>query len=344
MTTTRPPDAPVPVPARVPARAQVRARVPVPAPVRLRFGGRRRVPVRGDLRLGFRRRRGFRLGARGRRTPMSAAGDSVVLSAGLDSPGTVTSGPDDAGEDDHHAAAGRRCGLLGRRGARRDQHSAGRHAGEQSGDGAWAGTHGPTLPSPVSGFGTFARRGRCESGGGSVAHYCGQDVRAAIAGDGRRGRQHQMRMTEVGNCHDARHAGPGPAAQQAQQMQAEMERAQASLAEAEVTGSAGSGLVTAVVNGSGDLLRLRIDPSVVDPADVETLEDLSSPPCTTPAGRPRTWPAPRWARSPARWTCPRWGCRAGPARLRCPGPVDQDFDDDRRMTNGRRRDGRRRTR
>jgi DNA-binding YbaB/EbfC family protein len=61
---------------------------------------------------------------------------------------------------------------------------------------------------------------------------------------------------------------------QAQQMQASMERAQASLAEAEVTGSAGNGLVTAVVNGSGDLLRIRIDPSIVDPADVETLEDL----------------------------------------------------------------------
>jgi len=61
---------------------------------------------------------------------------------------------------------------------------------------------------------------------------------------------------------------------QAQQMQANMERAQATLAEAEVTGSAGSGLVTAVVNGAGDLLRIRIDPSVVDPADVETLEDL----------------------------------------------------------------------
>ena len=60
----------------------------------------------------------------------------------------------------------------------------------------------------------------------------------------------------------------------AQQMQAEMERAQSSLAEAEVTGTASGGLVTAVVNGSGDLLRIRIDPSVVDPTDVETLEDL----------------------------------------------------------------------
>ena len=61
---------------------------------------------------------------------------------------------------------------------------------------------------------------------------------------------------------------------QAQQMQAEMERAQASLTEQEVTGTAGGGLVTAVLNGGGDLLSLSIDPSVVDPTDVETLEDL----------------------------------------------------------------------
>ncbi len=61
---------------------------------------------------------------------------------------------------------------------------------------------------------------------------------------------------------------------QAQQMQAEMERAQASLSEQEVTGTAGGGLVTAVLNGGGELLRLSIDPSVVDPNDVETLEDL----------------------------------------------------------------------
>lgn len=66
----------------------------------------------------------------------------------------------------------------------------------------------------------------------------------------------------------------GQLLQQAQQMQAEMERAQASLAESEVTGSASGGLVTVVVNGSGDLLRIRIDPSVVDPAELETLEDL----------------------------------------------------------------------
>ena len=60
----------------------------------------------------------------------------------------------------------------------------------------------------------------------------------------------------------------------AQRMQADMERAQASLAEARVTGSAGGGLVRADVNGSGELLGLFIDPSVVDPDDTETLADL----------------------------------------------------------------------
>lgn len=60
----------------------------------------------------------------------------------------------------------------------------------------------------------------------------------------------------------------------AQQLQADMERAQASLADTEVTGSAGGGLVTAVLTGSGELRAVHIDPSVVDPQDTETLGDL----------------------------------------------------------------------
>ena len=61
---------------------------------------------------------------------------------------------------------------------------------------------------------------------------------------------------------------------QAQQMQADMARAQSDLAQVEVTGHAGGGLVTATVTGDGQLKALVIDPSVVDPADVETLADL----------------------------------------------------------------------
>jgi DNA-binding YbaB/EbfC family protein len=61
---------------------------------------------------------------------------------------------------------------------------------------------------------------------------------------------------------------------QAQKMQRDMLAAQEELAAAEVTGSAGGGLVTATVNGSGELQSLTIDPGVVDPDDVETLQDL----------------------------------------------------------------------
>ncbi|WP_163512558.1 YbaB/EbfC family nucleoid-associated protein [Fodinicola acaciae] len=61
---------------------------------------------------------------------------------------------------------------------------------------------------------------------------------------------------------------------QAQKMQRQLEEAQAELAAAEVTGSAGGGMVTATVTGSGELTALAIDPKVVDPDDVETLADL----------------------------------------------------------------------
>jgi DNA-binding YbaB/EbfC family protein len=62
--------------------------------------------------------------------------------------------------------------------------------------------------------------------------------------------------------------------QQAQQMQAQLATAQAELAEAEVTGTAGGGLVTVTLTGTGEVTAVKIDPSAVDPDDVETLEDL----------------------------------------------------------------------
>jgi len=61
---------------------------------------------------------------------------------------------------------------------------------------------------------------------------------------------------------------------QAQQMQKQLAVAQEALAAAEVTGTAGGGLVTVVVSGTGEYRSVKIDPSVVDPDDVETLEDL----------------------------------------------------------------------
>jgi DNA-binding YbaB/EbfC family protein len=62
--------------------------------------------------------------------------------------------------------------------------------------------------------------------------------------------------------------------QQAQKMQEQLLAAQEQLANAEVTGTAGGGLVTATVSGSAELKSLTIDPKVVDPEDTETLADL----------------------------------------------------------------------
>jgi DNA-binding YbaB/EbfC family protein len=61
---------------------------------------------------------------------------------------------------------------------------------------------------------------------------------------------------------------------QAQKMQQQLADAQAELAEAEVSGTAGGGLVTVTMRGSGEVLSVKIDPTAVDPDDVETLEDL----------------------------------------------------------------------
>ena len=61
---------------------------------------------------------------------------------------------------------------------------------------------------------------------------------------------------------------------QAQKMQQQLADAQAELADAEVSGSAGGGMVTATITGGGELRSLVIDPKAVDPEDVETLQDL----------------------------------------------------------------------
>lgn len=62
--------------------------------------------------------------------------------------------------------------------------------------------------------------------------------------------------------------------QQAQKMQEQLAKAQAELAEARFEGSAGGGMVTAVVTGGPELIEVKISPDVVDPDDVEMLEDL----------------------------------------------------------------------
>jgi DNA-binding YbaB/EbfC family protein len=63
-------------------------------------------------------------------------------------------------------------------------------------------------------------------------------------------------------------------AKMAQQMQADMARVQQELAELTVEGSAGGGAVTATATGQGAIVSVTIDKDVVDPDDVEMLQDL----------------------------------------------------------------------
>ena len=60
----------------------------------------------------------------------------------------------------------------------------------------------------------------------------------------------------------------------AMQMQRDMARVEEELLEARHEGSAGGGVVRAVVSGKQELIELHIDPDAVDPADVEMLQDL----------------------------------------------------------------------
>ena len=68
--------------------------------------------------------------------------------------------------------------------------------------------------------------------------------------------------------------GLGNIMKQAQQMQAKIARVQQELETKEIEATAGGGMVTARVNGKQELLSLQIEKAVVDPEDVEMLQDL----------------------------------------------------------------------
>jgi len=66
----------------------------------------------------------------------------------------------------------------------------------------------------------------------------------------------------------------GQMMQKVQEMQSRMADMQSKLADMEVQGGSGGGMVAATLNGKGELKRIKIDPSLVVPADKEMLEDL----------------------------------------------------------------------
>lgn len=69
-------------------------------------------------------------------------------------------------------------------------------------------------------------------------------------------------------------AGLGKFLKQAQKMQEQMQHVQEELAQREVEGTSGGGAVKAVAKCDGSIVSVKIDPKVVDPKDVEMLEDL----------------------------------------------------------------------
>lgn len=66
----------------------------------------------------------------------------------------------------------------------------------------------------------------------------------------------------------------GSVIKKAQQMQEEMERIQSEIEEKTVEATAGGGMIEVKANGKKKILSIKIKPDVVDPEDVETLEDL----------------------------------------------------------------------
>lgn len=68
--------------------------------------------------------------------------------------------------------------------------------------------------------------------------------------------------------------GLGNIMKQAQMMQQKMARLQEELAQRTVEATAGGGMVTAVANGKQQLVSLKIEKDVVDPADIDMLQDL----------------------------------------------------------------------
>ncbi len=66
----------------------------------------------------------------------------------------------------------------------------------------------------------------------------------------------------------------GQLMKQAQAMQEKMAEMQEKVAQVEIDGVAGGGMVTVTLNGKGVLKRLKVDPTLIDPAEPEMLEDL----------------------------------------------------------------------
>jgi nucleoid-associated protein EbfC len=77
----------------------------------------------------------------------------------------------------------------------------------------------------------------------------------------------------------------GDMMRQVQDMQAKMAQMQEKLGTIEVLGQSGGGRVQATMNGKGEMKKLKLDPKLVDPAEIEVLEDLIVAACNDAKGK-----------------------------------------------------------
>ena len=104
---------------------------------------------------------------------------------------------------------------------------------------------------------------------------------------------------------------------QAQQVQQQLMEAQEELADAEVNGQAGGGLVQVTMKGSGEVIAVSIDPKVVDPTDIETLQDLvvgAIADASKQSPSSRTTGSGRWPAGWATWDCQESDLFEGPVQ------------------------------
>ncbi len=81
-------------------------------------------------------------------------------------------------------------------------------------------------------------------------------------------------MNEIREVDKVNFGDMGKLMKQVQKAQEELERVQEEVKERTVEASAGGGAITVTCSGGLDITRIKIDPSVIDPDDVEMLEDL----------------------------------------------------------------------
>lgn len=72
---------------------------------------------------------------------------------------------------------------------------------------------------------------------------------------------------------------------QAQQAQQKMQELQAKIAQQEVTGQSGAGMVKVTMTGGGEMRQIKIDPSLASPQEIEVLEDLIVAACNDARGK-----------------------------------------------------------